>query len=144
EWDEQFWIRFKAAFLATKKQQMATNNAGCGYLNDDEAIVKNPNISAMQGEVKAMSYHTPKVYQTNCRNNAGYLVDRLSRECRAVSEKIKIDSLYRHVLIDTFANYCIRNAGVYNPYGFITRDDIDSGKLDNIIASIHLNVTGSD
>jgi RHS repeat-associated protein len=145
EWNDQFWLRFKVAFLATKKQQIAKNNTvNCPYSEDDEAIIKNPNISVSQGLAQAMSHHTPEAYQSNCASNAGAIVDKLARECKAVREKIAQEPSYKAVLTDSLVNYCIRNAGVYNPFGFITQNDIDSGKLDNFISSIHSTVSGSD
>lgn len=134
ELDSAFWIHFSAAFLAAKKMVVEKKHLldGCTYLNDEDALVKNVNMTNAEGLAIAQSYNNQDAYCATCPAKAVVLADKLARECPAIMTKYLADTAYRRIIIDSLRNYCYRSCGVNNPQAIITHNAIMNGDLNGI------------
>lgn len=146
EWDSAFWIRFSAAFLAVKKQALMKYHEtnGCGYLQDEEALVKNPNMSVGQAQAQVQAYNTQQSYCSTCPGKSEAWTMKLERECRAIRNHFRDYPLFRVAVKDSLYNYCMRSCGQMNPQAIISHNDILDGQLTPLANFIVTYVTGAD
>jgi len=149
EWDSAFWIHFSAAYFAVNKKAIAKRHEmeGCGYLGDEDALVKNMNMSTGpngQAHQMAQSYNTQSAYCATCPDKAIVLADKLARECRAIMEHFVAYPSFRELVIDSLENYCLRSCGVNNPQAIITHNAIVNGDIDGIRDFLESNILDAD
>lgn len=138
EWDSIFWMRLVSNLLTSKKRALNSIHAAmmpaCPYLDDEEAIVKNPVMGSEEAEAYVQTYQTQEFYCSACRGSAEMQYNILVASCPALHAVA--DDEVRDEIISRLENYCLSVCGPENPLGIITSQAIAGGDLDEIIEYI--------
>lgn len=138
EWDSLFWIRFSVAYQAARAKAIAKFHAvTCPYLDDPEALVKNPAISVAQAHAQMSSYTTTAGYCTTCADKPALWADMMGRECPALLAAYTSVSGFKQAVTDSLRNICYRNCGQTNPLALITHNMVVNGQLTPLLNFIH-------